>query len=429
MRTSVKEGLLQRQQRYLQLTTQWRIRVRHFPNTNYANLSQQQVEKTIDAQIKETEQLLKERIDDGKEDMLPSLIARERERLRKTYEAITQGHEYETLITIEGHRTFCVAYGALEAISGEEGIRGIGYKELFLPGSYILKSQHLFLPSLDYNTVYQQLSRVRIEKVMPEASSSLFEIFGSPLLGRILLLGETPFHWLPEDFVRIEQQNSLYLLRSRYWYYDKYQIREKWLTGYEKPDTEVQEQISQMDLSVQFLIDPQRNFSISRFEDVNGQQVIEVTQWREYNNVWIPSQILVKRFTYDVRGGQLVESGGIPTLLGAEVTKRQTAQVVIELISVSETHEKRKMEDFLHPDLNLKDYRLGITPEMRAVSYTFTGSLPNLSELERMYKEQQQQQPPSQAQPSYPLWAWVPPAILIALGIVWYIRGRRLKRG
>ncbi len=423
VRTSLKEGLLQRQRNFLQLTTQWRIRVKHFPNTNYANLSQQQVEKTIDAQIKETAQLLKERMDDGQEDMLRSLVARERDRLRKTYAVITQGYEHEAFLTIEGHQTFWVVYGVQEVIPQEEGIKAVGYKEVFLPGSYILQSGHVFFASLNDKNSHQRLTRVPVENVMPEATSALFILSGSPMLWRIFLLGETSFYWLPEEFIRVEQQNSLYQLRSRYWYYDRYRVKERWLTERKSTDTPIQRQIAQMDLSVKFLIDPSKRFAISHFEDLMGQLTFEVTRWKQYGTLWIPAEIVIKQFAFDVSGGQRVQRDGVPILIGAKVSKRQTAQITIELISVDRTRERRKLKDLLSPDLVLTDYRLGLVPP-RAVSYVFEGALPNLNALERMYKEQQQWRPPTQARGSPFVWQWIPPAILVILGIVWYIRGR-----
>ncbi len=420
----LKKGLLQRQQDYLQLTTQWHIRIKQFPDPK---VLQHNPKELLQERIQQVEASLKEHVRSGKisEKEMQTLLERYRETIRKEIEYASQITEIQTLLTIEGHRSFWVVYGKVCAQVLMEGGE-LGCKEVYLPGSYVLRSPNIVV---DSSKAQQQVATQRVNTVLPEADSMLLAMPPSPLLYRILLLGETPFHWAPEEFIRVEKRGSVYRLHSRYWYHDSNRVKEQWPVVHEVPDDPVQRQIAKLGLKVSFLVDPSKGFAITRFEGIQGQETVKITRWMRYGTLWLPAQIAIQQFQYEVEGGQIVRrEGDLPALVGGKISRRLVSEITIHLQSVSWTRNFLDLQDVLPPNRYVTDYRLGHQPS-RPVSYQFNGRFPNLKELETLYKEQQQSQPPNIATRTIPNWSWVFPAILVAVGLIWYLRSRLNNKG
>ena len=408
----LQEQLARQEHERLQVTTRWRIRIEVFARS----------EDTV----RSAERSVQERLQRGE------LKREDAERLLQSIRESAKDRVSESIVKVEGQGDFWITSG--KVCSLDEGGSSLATKEVLLPGSYVIAASPISI-SLEASQVQaapELVEPLSVRSVRPEASGS--HMPGSPLLSRIFLLGENPLRWLPLEFVSVRKEDGIYVIDSRYWYYKFTRVKEQWtassgiLNSSESklPKPKLPESLSAR-LKVSFFIDPTKGFAVSRFEGIQGEEVVEVRRWRRFGTLLLPEQIVMQQFATDVKGGERVVQNGITYLVGAQVVRRPVSKITIDLLSVEKTTRRVALKDLLPPDRTVADYRLGLDTG-QVVFYRYEGVFPSLQQLSVMHQQQEQRRREASGTNvrQTARWLWVLPALLILVGLLWYLRSRKL---
>jgi hypothetical protein len=337
----LQEQLARQEHERLQVTTRWRIRIEVFARS----------EDTV----RSAERSVQERLQRGE------LKREDAERLLQSIRESAKDRVSESIVKVEGQGDFWITSG--KVCNLDVGGASLATKEVLLPGSYVIAASPISLEASQVQAAPELVEPLSVQSVRPEASGS--HMPGSPLLSRIFLLGENPLRWLPLEFVSVRKEDGIYVIDSRHWYYKLTRVKEQWtassgiLNSSESklPKSKLPESLSAR-LKVSFFIDPTKGFAVSRFEGIQGQEVVEVRRWRRFGTLLLPEQIVMQRFATDMKGGERVVQNGITYLVDAQVVRRPVSKITIDLLSVEKTTRRVALKDLLPPDRTVADYRL-----------------------------------------------------------------------
>jgi hypothetical protein len=409
---ALQQGLTQRERDWLQLTTRWRVRIEVLPKP----------QEVIEAELKAIEQDVKRRFQRG--ELNQQQMEQVLQHARKGMFTQRKKEVGESILKVEGQGDYWIASGQICTVGNAEN-KALVIKEVLLPGSYVISSLKQPIETQHASKAPDWLDSTRVQFVMPEARTFLMP--RNPILTRVLLLGENPLHWMPSEFVSVQKQGAAYILHSRYWYHNPERVKEQWPVGREVPNDPTQQLIANMGLKVTFYVDSTRQFAITRFEGIQGDEVVEVNRWYRFGSLWLPAKIVIQEFETDVVGGEEVIRDGIRYWQGGRIARRLATRTTIELLSVDWTRRSIAFKDMLPADQSLVDYRLGVDTH-RTVIYRYSGRFPSLKELSELYQQQQQQRQLASTQAGNgwaTKWVWLVPALLITVGLLWFLRTQR----
>lgn len=401
----LQEQLARQEHERLRITTRWRVRIEVFARP--------------EDRVRSAEHSVQERLQQGE------LRREDAEWLLQSIRKSAKGSASECIVKVEGQGDFWITSG--KVCSLDDGGTSLATKEVLLPGSYVIAASPISVETSQVQTVPELVEPLSVNSVRPEATGS--HMPGNPLLSRIFLLGENPLRWLPLEFVSVRKEDGMYVIDSRHWHYKLTRVKEQW-TGssgsLNSSESKLPKSLSAR-LKVSFFIDPTKGFAVSRFQGIQGEEVVEVRRWRRFGTLLLPEQIVMQRFVMDVRGGERTVQNGITYLVGAQVVRRPVSKITIDLLSVEKTTRRIALKDLLPPNRTVADYRLGLDTG-RVVFYRYEGVLPSLQQLSVMYQQQEQRRREESGVNvgQTARWLWILPALLILIGLLWYLRSRKL---